>query len=260
MLTPSARCCSVPGCAGVKNSSRAAFTLVELLVVIAIIGVLIGLLLPAVQAARAAARRAQCANGMRQIGLAIHQYAGVHSGDFPLTTHQHQRSESWIYTLAPWLENVDEMRFCPEDIELQEKAKTPNFPGSSYAMNGYLAEPEPPVTLPNGVVIDPSEGFIRSLYDLPSTHTTMVMFEVTGLIAATTFDHVESDKWFSESNLSNNGTANAVFKAVKAEVAVNRHQGTTANYLYADGHVRAIPSDEIADWCVAGNNFAIPPQ
>jgi len=94
---------------------RRAFTLIELLVVIAIIAVLIALLLPAVQAAREAARRSQCVNNLKQLGLAMHNYNNT-IGSFPIgamgvrsltgytlgTTANARRTWAWL--LLPYLE------------------------------------------------------------------------------------------------------------------------------------------------------------
>ena len=89
----------------VRNRRRRAFTLVELLVVIAIIGVLVALLLPAVQAAREAARRSQCANNLRQVGLALLNYE---SGQKHLPPGALMlEGSAWSIYLLPFIEETN---------------------------------------------------------------------------------------------------------------------------------------------------------
>ena len=94
-----------------RSSEYRGFTLVELLVVIAIIGVLVALLLPAVQAAREAARRTQCTNNLRQLGLALHSFHDTHAvfpaADDELLTSPSLTSKwnaSWMPHVLPYVE------------------------------------------------------------------------------------------------------------------------------------------------------------
>ena len=83
--------------------TRCAFTLVELLVVITIIGILISLLLPAVQSAREAARRTQCANNLKQIGLAAHTFHQARGG-MPPAYLDGTGHGTWLVMIMPYLE------------------------------------------------------------------------------------------------------------------------------------------------------------
>lgn len=89
-----------------ERQSYSGFTLVELLVVIAIIGILVALLLPAIQAAREAARRSQCQNNLKQIGLALQSHLDTHKA-FPMGRNKaNQFAVSWAYYLLPYLEET----------------------------------------------------------------------------------------------------------------------------------------------------------
>jgi prepilin-type N-terminal cleavage/methylation domain-containing protein/prepilin-type processing-associated H-X9-DG protein len=215
---------------------RRGFTLVELLVVIAIIGALVGILLPAVQASRAAARRTSCKSNLRQVGLAILQFADAHHGDFPENAHAGV-TRSWVYTLAPYLEDVDAIRICPDDPKGADRVLVKS---TSYIINGYLTASR--------------ADAIRKLTKLKATSKTIMAFEGSDQRdLGFTKEHSHPWNWFSETNLQTGG----VLAAMQREVQTDRHDGV-AHYVYADGHVDSIDEATIADWCGKGLNFARP--
>lgn len=121
----------------IYSRARSAFTLVELLVVIAIIGILVGLLLPAVQAAREAARRMQCSNNVKQLGLAFHNYHDTHrcfpinfawrgipggGGGGPAIANT---GKSWLQMILPQIEQIN--MFNRIDFSVGLEGTAPNI-------------------------------------------------------------------------------------------------------------------------------------
>ncbi len=113
------------------GSLRSAFTLVELLVVIAIIGVLVSLLLPAVQSARESARRTQCNNNLKQIGLVIHNFEGAY-GTFPAAATRVE-IDTWMHGPTWWIYTMPYM-------EQQNTYSRITFPRSTFWLGSTGAE------------------------------------------------------------------------------------------------------------------------
>jgi prepilin-type N-terminal cleavage/methylation domain-containing protein/prepilin-type processing-associated H-X9-DG protein len=164
---------------GAPPIRRGAFTLIELLVVIAIIGVLVGMLLPAVQGARESARRAQCVNNLRQIGLALHNYDQAHKifppgyvSNFNASGDDTGPGWGWAAMLLPQLEQTPIFNALNFNLAIEAPA---NSTGRLANVNNFLCPSDPTATAYWAVHRDAASGApIRNICQVaPSNYVGM---------------------------------------------------------------------------------------
>jgi prepilin-type N-terminal cleavage/methylation domain-containing protein len=198
---------------------RHGFTLVELLVVIAIIGVLVALLLPAVQAAREAARRMQCTNNLKQLGLAVHNYHDTFNAFPPQMMNvdtSNDRRWGWGAVTLPFVEQTALFEQLKPDGGKQ-------IPAASTLING-----------------SPLLKTRLAVHQCPSDHTGVTLNQFHPSVAASS----SADNWYSKSNYVCNqqimryraGFAGACFRM--AEVT----DGTTNTLLLGERRLSIPPA------------------
>ncbi len=240
---------------------RRGFTLVELLVVISIIALLMALLLPALQQAREVARAAECANNLKQLGLAFQLYVADHDGTFPILD-PHDRwdpgSVQWQPAMAPYAgvdweshcdwrngitpgKNPSQVWICPSDPKryfLGYSLNYPTLPASTPEMNTWT---------PRRVPYGPHEPL--QMYKIPRPSNYMLMIEtwwhhaVYNPMAERPCLHGGRGSWlwpnydYDGDGVDDSSAAALALFGVPYNAIGARHLNRSANLVCLDGHV-----------------------
>jgi prepilin-type N-terminal cleavage/methylation domain-containing protein/prepilin-type processing-associated H-X9-DG protein len=197
---------------------KAAFTLIELLAVIAILGILIAIILPVIGRVREGARRAQCANNLRQIGLALYMYCDEHDDVIPGYPAEH-----WYVALVPYLDI--ERTLSPQEILFSEVYRCPT-----------------PIT----IIFNPGEDeyvFVRN--------TKYAGFNINFLLSSIRLSKVVNpSKTICMFDVFANGAGkwtewSGEYSAEKGKAWVSNRHSDGSNVLWVDGHVGWHLKDEI---------------
>ncbi|MCK4659332.1 MAG: prepilin-type N-terminal cleavage/methylation domain-containing protein [Phycisphaerae bacterium] len=219
------------------------FTLVELLVVVSIIALLLAILMPSLKGAREQARQAVCLNNCHQIGLAMQEYCAEHQDRLPSSGGHGGDPDPrnwWLNVLADYVDTSLLYR-CPKDqgekfvawnsldwdrLSDEQKADLDERRWSSYGLN-YLIVKQP-------------TPYCDNMTRIRSPCYTIVVAESASSLMGV--DHIHPEK----------------FQMIppKRQVAINRHQGSRANYLFADGHAAGLGIEET--WVSGKRNWWAP--
>jgi len=205
-----------------------AFTLIELLVVIGIVGILAVVASYAAKSTMERSNSLRCLSSMRDVGVAMHLFIGENGGRLPGTSHRRAgdgSSLSWTHTLTAYLSDSFISR-CPTS-----QSTLP----VTYGWNDWLAEPSSATNAGEGV----------SYLNCSTPAHTFVIAEVSNPMRT---DH------FHFRDVRNRVT----FNTFKSSVQVDLH-GTGSNFLFVDGHVESLSSDEVRARLSPANTTFIKP-